>query len=327
VSAVASESRCWSARTGRLAGFSLVELLVVIAIIGTIVGLLLPAVQAARESARRSSCQNNFRQAGLAYLNDAQSKKDAFAPRMVSDQTKSAGWGVFLLPFLESSELFKKYSFSAPFFYSQPAYGIDNQSVTNTRIETFLCASAPQRTAPYSYTFSYPGYPSMTWQAFPADLTPLASVDANLATYLGLTITGDQLKAALDSDTRTSLAKLTDGTSKTALLFEAAGKNDLWRAGNRTGQQLSGFFAGQGGWNDSTSGGSVLWGSSSDGATGPGACGVNCSNDYGLYAFHPAGANVVMADGSVRFLAAVIDIRILVAVVTRSGSEITHTDN
>jgi prepilin-type processing-associated H-X9-DG protein len=284
-------------------------------------------VQAARESARRSSCQNNFRQAGLAYLNDAQSKKDAFAPRMVSDQTKSAGWGVFLLPFLESSELFKKYSFSAPFFYSQPAYGIDNQSVTNTRIETFLCASAPQRTAPYSYTFSYPGYPSMTWQAFPADLTPLASVDANLATYLGLTITGDQLKAALDSDTRTSLAKLTDGTSKTALLFEAAGKNDLWRAGNRTGQQLSGFFAGQGGWNDSTSGGSVLWGSSSDGATGPGAFGVNCSNDYGLYAFHPAGANVVMADGSVRFLAAVIDIRILVAVVTRSGSEITHTDN
>jgi prepilin-type N-terminal cleavage/methylation domain-containing protein/prepilin-type processing-associated H-X9-DG protein len=308
-------------------GFTLVELLVVIAIIGTIVGLLLPAVQAARESARRSSCQNNFRQAGLAYLNDAQSKKDAFAPRMVSDQTKSAGWGVFLLPFLESSDLFKKYSFSAPFFYSQPAYGIDNQSVTNTRIETFLCASAPQRTAPYSYTFSYPGYPSMTWQAFPADLTPLASVDANLATYLGLTITGDQLKAALDSDTRTSLAKLTDGTSKTALLFEAAGKNDLWRAGNRTGQQLSGFFAGQGGWNDSTSGGSVLWGSSSDGATGPGACGVNCSNDYGLYAFHPAGANVVMADGSVRFLAAVIDIRILVAVVTRSGSEITHTDN
>jgi len=308
-------------------GFTLVELLVVIAIIGTMVGLLLPAVQAARESARRSSCQNNFRQAGLAYLNDAQSKKDAFAPRMVSDQTKSAGWGVFLLPFLESSELFKKYSFSAPFFYSQPAYGIDNQSVTNTRIETFLCASAPQRTAPYSYTFSYPGYPSMTWQAFPADLTPLASVDANLATYLDLTITGDQLKAALDSDTRTSLAKLTDGTSKTALLFEAAGKNDLWRAGNRTGQQLSGFFAGQGGWNDSTSGGSVLWGSSSDGATGPGACGVNCSNDYGLYAFHPAGANVVMADGSVRFLAAVIDIRILVAVVTRSGGEITHTDN
>jgi len=308
-------------------GFTLVELLVVIAIIGTLVGLLLPAVQAARESARRSSCQNNFRQVGLAYLNDAQARRDTLAPRMVSDQAKSAGWGIFLLPFLESNELFKKYSFSAPFFYSQPAYGIDNQSVTNTRIATFLCASAPQRTDPYSYTFSYPGYPSMAWQAFPADLTPLASVDTNLATYLSLTITGDQLKAALDSDTRTPFAKLTDGTSKTALLVEAAGKNDLWRAGSRTGQQLSGFFAGQGGWNDSTSGGSVLWGSSSDGATGPGACGINCSNDYGLYAFHPAGANVVLADGSVRFLAAATDIRGLVALVTRSGGEITTTDN
>jgi len=307
-------------------GFTLVELLVVIAIIGTLVGLILPAVQAAREAARRSSCQNNFRQVGFAYLNDAAARKDSFAPRMISDPTKSAGWGIFLLPFLESQDLFTQYKFTAPFFYSQPAYGIDNQSVTNTRIATFLCASAPLRSDPYSYTFSYPGYPSMTWQAYPADMTPLARVDDNLATYLGLTITGDQLKAALDSDIRTPFSKITDGSSKTVLLVEAAGKNDLWRAGNRTGQQLSGLYAGQGGWADSTSGGSVFLGSSSDGATGPGACGINCSNDYGLYAFHPAGANVVLADGSVRFLAATIDIRGLGALLTRSGGETTSAD-
>lgn len=303
--------------------FTLIELLVVIAIIGVLVGLLLPAVQQAREASRRLSCQNKFKQTALAYANQASANNNQFAPLAVNVDARNCGWGLFLLPFIDQSSLYDQYSFDAPFFFENLAYGIQNKTVSNTRIEDFLCPSSRDPDGPY--TFSGFGVP-MT--AFVADMSPIVRVDPNLIAYLGKSADASQLAGCLEavprddsSDGMTGYAEIVDGTSNTVLLVEIAGKDMVWQKGTDTGSQISGTYGGLGGWADTTSGNTKLTGSLPTGTTGPGACGVNCSNDLGLYSFHPGGANVAFVDGSVRFINQTIDIETLIAFITRNGGD------
>jgi prepilin-type N-terminal cleavage/methylation domain-containing protein len=101
-------------------GFTLVELLVVIAIIGVLVALLLPAVQAAREAARRSQCANNLKQIGLA-LHNYHDVHLVFPPGIVdsnpgyntthqgwADNTNGIAWSMLVLPFMEQGPLYDR---------------------------------------------------------------------------------------------------------------------------------------------------------------------------------------------------------------------------
>ena len=149
----ANTSECGLPRVGcekgphqlnRSRGFTLVELLVVIAIIGVLVALLLPAVQAAREAARRSQCQNNLKQLGLGlHMHHDTYKKfpvgfNEPATGLPVGDYHEATWAYFILPFIEQQALYDL-AVRTDRFGSAP--GPNLQRLFSAVIPTMLCPS------------------------------------------------------------------------------------------------------------------------------------------------------------------------------------------
>jgi prepilin-type N-terminal cleavage/methylation domain-containing protein/prepilin-type processing-associated H-X9-DG protein len=299
----------------RRSGFTLVELLVVIAIIAVLIALLLPAVQMAREAARRMACSNKLKQIGLA-LHQHHDSYGKFPPGWVQapftvpqGNIIQGGHGTFpfLLPYFEQEALASIYR------WDRRAQGPENQPVATTQLKIVQCPSAePNRwvTAEEdAHNYSYGGRGAC------GDYTGILEINTRLAD-LGLVDGAACNEGVLTEGRLTRLAEITDGASQTILVTECAGRPKLWRAG----RLVQGGYAAGGPWVAGTL--TFGQGSTPDGATQPGSCAINCTNDREVYSFHPSGANTVFADGSVQFLNASIDIRIFARLVTRAGGEV-----
>ncbi|MFM8497171.1 MAG: DUF1559 domain-containing protein [Planctomycetia bacterium] len=312
-------------RTKPIAGFTLIELLVVVAIIVVLVGLLLPAVQSAREAARRTQCQNNLRQVGIG-LHNHHAARDFF-PTAVSTGSVRHYWCAQMLPYLDNNPLATLYDYTVVWNH------VNNRETVQVPLSFMNCPATPG--GPLEHPRFKTGTPA--WGAAAADYVGSTGPNPGLWTasppIVGSPHPANRLGffagTVLPGRKGRQARQMTDGLSQSIAVVESAGRPQVWAFGRMVPNSglLSSpiglkYYVPLCGWadpntNDCT--GFLLDPSQADPANqaiAPGPQLVNGSNNGGIYAFHPGGASVLLADASVRFLAESASSDVIAAMLT-----------
>ena len=288
--------------------FTLVELLVVIAIIGVLVALLLPAVQSAREAARRNACKNQLKQQSTALHGfHAQRRRFPEGGRVHDlDCETGTSWRVAILPFVEEQLLYDRID-------PVPTGGANNWAPQGEMPALFQCPSTdPQPGGPLALQMAnYWGVAGAARDDQGLDLEDFACGDLDS-------------NGVLFPDSRTSVAKIEDGTSHTLAIGERTYTFRAWMSGatrcdvadmlcaeaaNQIRYPINadldrwGYFVG-------------------DSPLPPGGTWSMLLNNLPFGSLHPGGAHFAMADGSVHFLPDDIDFTVFEDLATIAGGEV-----
>jgi prepilin-type N-terminal cleavage/methylation domain-containing protein/prepilin-type processing-associated H-X9-DG protein len=294
----------------RRPAFTLIELLIVIAIIAVLIGLLLPAVQKVRESAASTQCKNNLHQIGLACqtyheLNSCLPPGYTSTTPYVDGATDTSpgwGWGAYLLPHLEQSNLYRQINFAQP---------VQQSTAIQTVLPVYLCPSDLVTAGPFLLTDATGASVAL---ASPSSYAATVGPDASdVADPIGLGV--------FYRNSRTRITDIKDGTTQTVMI------------GDRAWSDSQGIWAGAPSGALMRPGVRNTW----QNATAPAPCLVLAHNNWiniktdadgGLDDFssnHIDGVNLLFADGSVHFLHSITvdgqERRDFWALGTRDGGE------
>jgi prepilin-type N-terminal cleavage/methylation domain-containing protein/prepilin-type processing-associated H-X9-DG protein len=339
----------------RRGAFTLIELLVVIAIIGILIGLLLPAVQKVRAAAARIKCQNNLKQLGLA-LHNYESALGYMPPAFIGDPKPPFtalpayffSWSVLaqLNPYLEQTNIYNAMNLNEP-IYMPPKFDIsaDNQFAVSQNVRLFLCPSDTKESLGGGY-----------------GVANLGPTNYAVCIGSGTTKGGAPFGSPWDADgmfrakMRLRMDDVTDGLSNTAAMSESMlgdGAESATGPMPAPADLVYAYLAPGTPLNDANCAGASLWNVDRRRgfmwATGEIRCAAynhyyppnppqcDCvTNDLtpgpGIYTavgFRAArsrhtggGVNLLLGDGSVRFVANTIQLSVWRALSTRAGGEI-----
>jgi len=323
--------------------FTLIELLVVIAIIAVLIALLLPAVQSAREAARRAQCVNNLKQIGLTLQNyhDVNGtlpldRFEGLVDGVYSVRPDCYSALVRVLPYLEQIPLYNSYNFQLN------SLDLGNSTGIGTSVQAFLCPTdttdrLPAGWAGTNYAVSEGAY--FPWAWGPSDTK-------------GYNTSFPPPNGAFFTNMAFTLASVTDGTSNTAAVSERI-IGDFSSAIISPRTDNFGPGTSPAGFDDAIAGCLALditnlsyQELNNDG--GPWAWSSNCETVYrhatppnsrscmypanlrillSASSNHPGGVNMLLLDGSVRFMKNSVDLTTWRAIGTRNGGEVVSADS
>jgi prepilin-type processing-associated H-X9-DG protein len=251
----------------------------VIAIIAILIGLLLPAVQKVREAAARTQCTNNLMQIGLA-LHDYHRIHKRFPPGSAGNggtpeaPVPAYGWALHLLPFLEQGALHRRIN---PNARTLETVLTKDPTALEIAVPIFRCPSDP------SFGGGNDKRPFL--QASP---TPVVTSLSNYPGNGG----NDGMDGVFGIRSRITLDDITDGLSNTLLVGERDGMEN----------RLAANWVGMSAEADTVS----IWAliGNAQYRLMDGFCVAGNFPDRTYGSPHLAGANFLMCDGSVRFIAA-----------------------
>jgi prepilin-type N-terminal cleavage/methylation domain-containing protein/prepilin-type processing-associated H-X9-DG protein len=333
-------------------GFTLIELLVVIAIIAVLIGLLLPAVQKVRDAAARAACSNNLKQIGLA-LHNHHDARGTFPPGGM--QTGQNGtvcystWAIEILPYIEQDALYRG--------YNQLKLNTDATNyaaVATQRVKTYECpsdplvgtmeppASGPDSVRPWMHG-SYRANSGMSYQVtgegfwdtfepqyWPPTYTLLPSYRGPLhgtaSAYNGVpaqTALGQKNMSVSQMGAPETTSSIIDGLSNTIMAGENT-FNDVTRRATFWAYTYASYNQSSFSLESRTLGISYnkCWRPDGVHAGGVGGDDNTCKRGWG--SGHPNGMNILMCDGSVRYLSFEVDVTVLTAMATIAGGEVAQ---